>query len=94
MANDFPHLVFVYGTLKRNEPNHENYMKNPNRGANSWIGVGELVGRLPLIVASRHNVRKFKLYQNTQCGNYRIFLSLRFCVKSISEVLEVQNLPF
>ena len=65
MANDFPHLVFVYGTLKRNEPNHENYMKNPNRGANSWIGVGELVGQLPLIVASRHNVRKFEFYQNT-----------------------------
>ena len=103
--NKFPHLVFVYGTLKRSEPNHVNYMKHPSRGTNSWIGntalefggknailiylfnfenflpstsilpyfwyiiialfspflshcagVGQLVGRLPLVVASRHNV--------------------------------------
>ena len=31
---------------------------------------------------------------NTQCGNSMIFLSLRFYVKSILEILEVQNLPF
>ena len=36
--NKFPHLVFVYGTLKRSEPNHVNYMKHPSRGTNSWIG--------------------------------------------------------
>ena len=54
--NKFTRLVFVYGTLKRNEPNHEKYIKNPSRGSNAWIGVGELVGRLPLVVASRHNV--------------------------------------
>ena len=29
----------------------------------------------------------------TQCGNFRIFLPLRFYVKSISMVLEVQNVP-
>ena len=29
-----------------------------------------------------------------QCGIFTIFLSLRFCVKSNLEVLEVQNLPF
>ena len=55
--NKFPHLVFVYGTLKRNEPNHENYMKHPSRGSNVFFGTGELVGRLPLVVASRHNVK-------------------------------------
>jgi len=31
---------------------------------------------------------------STQCGNLMIFLSLRFCVKSILGILEVQNLPF
>ena len=36
--NKVPHLVFVYGTLKRSEPNHVNYMKHPSRGTNSWIG--------------------------------------------------------
>ena len=30
----------------------------------------------------------------TQCGNFMIFLSLRFYVKSISGIVEVHNLPF
>ena len=30
----------------------------------------------------------------TQCGNFKIFLSLRFYVKSILENLEVRKLPF
>ena len=30
----------------------------------------------------------------TQCGNFRIFVSLRFYVKSILDILEVQNQPF
>ena len=30
----------------------------------------------------------------TQCGSFRIFLSLRFYVKSILDILEVQKLPF
>ena len=29
-----------------------------------------------------------------QCGNFMIFLSVRFYVKSILEILEVQKLPF
>ena len=33
-----------------------------------------------------------KVYK-TQCGNFRIFLSLRFYVKSVLGILEVQNLP-
>ena len=31
---------------------------------------------------------------NTQCGNFRIFPSLRFYVKSILGILEVQKLQF
>ena len=51
------HLVFVYGTLKRDEPNHEKYMKNaPEAAKNMFLGTAELVGKLPLIIASRHNV--------------------------------------
>ena len=30
----------------------------------------------------------------TQCGNFMIFLSLSFYVKSILGILKVQNLPF
>ena len=30
----------------------------------------------------------------SQCGNFMIFLSLRFYVKSLLGILEMQNLPF
>ena len=33
-------------------------------------------------------------YMVAQCGNFRIFLSLRFYVKSILEHIEVLKLPF
>ena len=38
----------------------------------------------------------FCLFDNSdsQCGNFMIFLSLRFCVKSNLGILEVQNMPF
>ena len=37
----------------------------------------------------------FAFEVSTQCGNFIIFLSIRFYVKSILEILlEVQNLPF
>jgi gamma-glutamylaminecyclotransferase len=51
----YPNFVFVYGTLKRNEPNHH-YMTSPSKGSNCFIGVGQVVVALPLVVASRHNV--------------------------------------
>ena len=42
---------------------------------------------------SRQELRKF-MRQVIQCGNYRIFLPLRFYVKPNLGVLEVKNLPF
>ena len=44
--------------------------------------------------------RNFKTHLSTEevhiahCGNFMIFLSLRFYVKSILGIVEVQNLPF
>ena len=32
--------VFVYGTLKRNEPNHDKMLR-PKRGSNSFIGKAQ-----------------------------------------------------
>ena len=34
------------------------------------------------------------LIENTQCGNLRIFLPVRFYVKTISVLLKPQKLPF
>ena len=38
--------------------------------------------------------RKMTSSVKAQCGNFIIFLSLRFYVKSNLETLEVKNLPF
>ena len=40
------------------------------------------------------NEGKETILDITQCGNYMVFLSVRFYVKSISGFLDVQNLPF
>ena len=37
---------------------------------------------------------KGKMRRRPQCGNLMIFRSLRFYVKSILSILEVENLPF
>lgn len=48
-------LVFVYGTLKTNQPNHY-MMEDIENGSAQLIGHGKTVECYPLIVASRYNV--------------------------------------
>ena len=48
-------LVFVYGTLKRGEPN-EHVMTNPATGNQRFIGAARTVEKFPLIVASQYNI--------------------------------------
>ena len=59
------HLVFVYGTLKRNEPNHkfwsvETYCgddsKQLKKGSFELLAIGETVTKFPLVIATQHNV--------------------------------------
>ena len=59
------HLVFVYGTLKRDEPNHkfwsvETYCgddsKQLKKGSFELLGIGETVTKFPLVIATQHNV--------------------------------------
>jgi gamma-glutamylaminecyclotransferase len=38
------HLVFVYGTLKRGEPNH-GWMTDPENGTHSFVGEGSTCTR-------------------------------------------------
>ena len=47
-----------------------------------------------LFPASLGKYYTFSVPNPPQCGNFMIFLSLRFYVKSILGILEVQNLPF
>jgi len=45
-----------------------------------------------LIEADRKDLAEY--VTKTQCGNFKIFVSLGFCVKSILRILDVQSLPF
>ncbi|XP_042217437.1 putative gamma-glutamylcyclotransferase CG2811 isoform X3 [Homarus americanus] len=48
-------LVFVYGTLKRNQPNH-NLLMNKENGAAKLINTGTTRQKYPLVIGSRYNI--------------------------------------
>ena len=50
-----PHAVFVYGTLKKGEPN-EHVMTNPETGKHTFVSAAQMVDKYPLIVASKYNI--------------------------------------
>ncbi|GBP29770.1 Putative gamma-glutamylcyclotransferase CG2811 [Eumeta japonica] len=54
------HRVFVYGTLKRDEPNHY-WLTSPENGKSNFIGVGVTKTKYPLIIATKYNI-PFLLY--------------------------------
>lgn len=47
--------VFVYGTLKRGQPNHH-LIESVVNGKALFIGEGKTVVKYPLIIASRCNI--------------------------------------
>ena len=47
--------VFVYGTLKRGEPNHH-WLSNTSNGFQEFLGAARMAKRFPLVIASRYNV--------------------------------------
>ncbi|GIX89573.1 hypothetical protein CDAR_390173 [Caerostris darwini] len=49
------HLLFVYGTLKRNEPNYF-LVTDPSKGKAVFEGVFRTVAKYPLVIASRYNI--------------------------------------
>ena len=57
-------------------------------------GTEVFVGKIPRDMFEYDLVPLFERVMNAQCGNFTILLSLRFCVKSILGILNVQNLPF
>ncbi|XP_039748420.1 putative gamma-glutamylcyclotransferase CG2811 isoform X1 [Pararge aegeria] len=54
------HKVFVYGTLKRNEPNHH-WLTNPEHGIGKFITEGTTKTKYPLIIGTKYNI-PFLLY--------------------------------
>jgi gamma-glutamylaminecyclotransferase len=49
------HRVFVYGTLKRGEPNHH-WMTDTSKGYSRFLGVGRTVKKYPLVIATKYNI--------------------------------------
>lgn len=49
------HRVFVYGTLKHGEPNHQ-WMTDSSKGFSRFLGVGRTVKKYPLVIATKHNI--------------------------------------
>jgi len=47
--------VFVYGTLKRNEPNYH-WMISPENGKGIFVAKGKTMKKYPLVIASRYNI--------------------------------------
>uniref|UniRef100_A0A0P6IZ00 Gamma-glutamylaminecyclotransferase n=2 Tax=Heterocephalus glaber TaxID=10181 RepID=A0A0P6IZ00_HETGA len=48
-------LVFVYGTLKRGQPNHEVLLDSAN-GSAAFRGRGHTAEPYPLVIAGEHNI--------------------------------------
>ncbi|GFR18851.1 gamma-glutamylaminecyclotransferase [Trichonephila clavata] len=53
--------MFVYGTLKRNEPNYD-LVADPSKGKALFEGMARTVQKYPLVIASRYNI-PFLLYR-------------------------------
>ena len=49
------HRVFVYGTLKRNEPNHH-WLTDKENGNGTFVGSATTVEKFPLVISSRYNI--------------------------------------
>ncbi|KAL2088001.1 hypothetical protein ACEWY4_016829 [Coilia grayii] len=47
--------VFVYGTLKRGQPNHSRMLDHTNGGA-SFCGRGSTIDKYPLVIAGHGNI--------------------------------------
>ncbi|RWS24084.1 gamma-glutamylaminecyclotransferase-like isoform X1, partial [Leptotrombidium deliense] len=62
--------VFVYGTLKRNQPNY-NYLVDTNTGESKFVCEAKTIDKWPLVIASKFNI-PYLLYAkgvgNRICG--------------------------
>jgi len=68
--------VFVYGTLKKDEPNAHWLVGNEQNGKSTYLANGRTVIKYPLVIGSRYNV-PFLL---DQPGTGKVFKNFRILV--------------
>jgi gamma-glutamylaminecyclotransferase len=56
MARCEKYLVFVYGTLKRGEPNYHVMSEGQEGASAQLVGPASTIERYPLVIASRYNI--------------------------------------
>ena len=49
------HRIFVYGTLKRGQPNYY-LIENSSNGVAKYVGEGRTVAKWPLVVYTRYTI--------------------------------------
>ncbi|KAI4490455.1 hypothetical protein M0804_003399 [Polistes exclamans] len=49
------HRIFVYGTLKRGEPNHK-LIQDKTNGYAKFLGIAKTTSSYPLIIATKYNI--------------------------------------
>ena len=49
------HKIFVYGTLKKGQPNH-GLLQNAENGTSKFLGTGRTLKMWPLIVTTKFNL--------------------------------------
>ena len=49
-------LIFVYGTLKRGQPNHNFLTGDKSIGSHDFQGIGRTLDRYPLVIATSYNI--------------------------------------
>lgn len=60
MSSEKSYKVFVYGTLKRGEPNH-NWFARDESGHYKFICNAKTIEKYPLVIATKYNI-PFLLY--------------------------------
>ncbi|XP_014613992.1 PREDICTED: putative gamma-glutamylcyclotransferase CG2811 isoform X2 [Polistes canadensis] len=56
LLNENPlHRIFVYGTLKRGEPNHK-LIQDKTNGYAKFLGIAKTTSSYPLIIATKYNI--------------------------------------
>ena len=81
-ANYWPHFGLVVETL-----GEASFDLADSRTSAEWVWI--VIEKIAEISRNAKKLRENPFLYCAQCGNFRIFLSLRFYVKPIFEILEV-----